>query len=146
MKTPIISTKMSRYFLDTHIVGWLLSDSPKLDEELRYDIEYPSGNQYVISEFVLLELLHLKQLGKIQITGNARDILSSIETLNIGLEPITDKVFEVLDEIPILTIGNDRHSDMIDRIIIAQSIADKCTLISHDRKFPYYRPYGLMLN
>ena len=59
---------MSRYFLDAHIVGWLLSDSPKLDEELRYDIEYPSGSQYVISEFVLLELLHLKQLGKIQIT------------------------------------------------------------------------------
>ena len=51
---------MSRYFLDTHIVGWLLSNSPKLDEELRYDIEYPSGNQYVTSEFVLLELLHLK--------------------------------------------------------------------------------------
>ena len=137
---------MSRYFLDTHIVGWLLSNSPKLDEELRYDIEYPSGNQYLISEFVLLELLHLKQLGKIQIKGSARDILCSIETLNVGLEPITDKVFEVLDEIPILTIGNDRHSDMIDRIIIAQSIADNCTLISHDRKFPYYRPFGLMLN
>lgn len=137
---------MSRYFLDTHIVGWLLSNSPKLDEELRYDIEYPSGNQYVTSDFVLLELLHLKQLGKIQINGSARDILNSIETLNVSLEPITDKVFEVLDEIPILTIGNDRHSDMIDRIIIAQSIADKCTLISHDRKFPYYRPYGLMLN
>ena len=26
---------MSRYFLDTHIVGWLLSNSPKLDEELK---------------------------------------------------------------------------------------------------------------
>ena len=67
---------MSRYFLDTHIVGWLLSNNPKLDEELRYDIEYPSGNQYVTSEFVLLELLHLKQLGKIQINGSAREELS----------------------------------------------------------------------
>lgn len=138
---------MSRYFLDTHIVSWLLSNNPKLDEDLRYDIEYPSGNQYVTSEFVLLELIHLKQLGKIQVRGSAKDILDAMEARNVSLEPINDKVFEVLDNIPILTIGKDRHSDMIDRIIIAQSIANKCTLISHDRKFPYYQPpYGLMLN
>lgn len=34
---------------------------------------------------------------------------------------------------------------MIDRVIIADCIANKYTMVSHDAKFPYYRKYGLKL-
>lgn len=136
---------MARFFLDTHIVIWLVTNEPQLDENLRFDIEYPGGNQYVTSEFVLLEIMHLKQLGKINFTGSAEDIFKVLSSMNIIVDMITSEAFNVLDNIPILTIKRDRHSDMIDRIVIAQSIAGKYTLISHDSKFPHYRKYGLKL-
>lgn len=136
---------MARYFLDTHIVYWLISDNPKLDENLKYDIQYPSGNQYLTSEFVILELTHLIQLGKITIPGGVKALLESLCSMNVEIDSITKNIFEVLESIPILTIRGDRHTDMIDRAIIANCIANKRTLISHDSKFPHYRKYGLKL-
>lgn len=37
------------------------------------------------------------------------------------------------------------HNDPSDHVIIAQSIATGIPLISSDRKFPYYRQFGLNL-
>ena len=89
--------------------------------------------------------MHLKQLGKIKFIGSAKDLFDTLSSMNVGLSLISNKVFNVLENIPILTIYGDRHTDMIDRIIIAQSIAEQYTLVSHDCKFPYYRSYGLKL-
>lgn len=136
---------MARYFLDTHIVGWLLSNNPKLDERIRDDIEYPSGNRYFTSEFVILELVHLEQLGKLSIAGNPKKLLKLLADRNIELELATSDIFDTLGELPVLTIKGDKHSDMIDRVIIATCIANKYTLISHDSKFPHYRKHGLKL-
>lgn len=136
---------MARYFLDTHIVIWLLTNDPKLDDGLRFDIEYPSGNRYLTSQYVILELMHLKQLGKIQFVGSVSDLFSTLSSMNVEIDTVTTKVFEALENLPILTINKDRHSDMIDRVIIATCIANKFTLISHDSKFPSYRKYGLKL-
>ena len=35
------------------------------------------------------------------------------------------------------------HRDPFDRLIIAQAISDKATLISSDLKFQWYEKYGL---
>ena len=136
---------MAQYFLDTHIVTWLLTENKQLDKNLRFDIQYPHGDQYLISEFVIMELTHLKQLGKIQYKGSSMDLFNSLASINIKIEPTTQKVFESLEKLPILTINRDHHTEMIDRIIIADCIAYKYTMISHDQKFPYYREYGLKL-
>lgn len=136
---------MARYFLDTHIVIWLLTNDSQLDKDLRFDIEYPSGNRYLTSQYVVLEIMHLKQLGKIQFKGSSADLFSTLSSMNVEIDMVTTKVFEALDKLPILTINGSRHTDMIDRIIIANSIANKLTLISHDTKFPHYRKYGLKL-
>lgn len=135
---------MARYFLDTHIAYWLISDSPKLDPNLRDNILYSSG-KYITSEFVLLELIHLNQLGKIKLPGGIKTLLESFGSMNIEIDLIPEKAFEELERIPILTINKDRHTDMIDRVIIAHCIASKYTVISHDAKFPHYRKFGLEL-
>ena len=106
---------------------------------------YPSGNQYLISDFVILELTHLNQLGKIKIPGGSKTLFGAFESMNIEKELITDSTFGILENIPILTIGGSKHTDMMDRAIIAHCIANKETLISHDSKFPCYRTYGLKL-
>ena len=136
---------MARYFLDTHIVYWLISDNPVLDKNLRSDILYPSGDKYVVSEFVILELTHLNKLGKINIPGGVKAIYDSLSSMNIDIEPTTQKVFDSLEKLPILIVNNNRHTEMIDRVIIASCIAYKYTMISHDLKFPHYREYGLKL-
>ena len=136
---------MKRYFLDTHIVIWLLTNNKQLNENIRFDIEYPSGRKYFTSVYVILEVMQLKQLGKIKFNGTAKDLLNRISDFNIEIDGITSNVFEKLDELPILTINKDRHTDMIDRVIIAHCIAYKYTAISHDAKFPHYRKYGLEL-
>ncbi|MBR3467020.1 MAG: PIN domain-containing protein, partial [Bacteroidales bacterium] len=144
--TRSIYNYMARYFLDTHIVVWLITDDHKLDESLKNEIKYPSAkDKYVTSEFVILELMHLKQLKKIDYKGTAKNLIESLASFGINLEPISTKVFETLEKLPILTIEKKAHTDMIDRIIIAQSIECNCTCISHDHKFPYYRKYDLKL-
>ncbi len=136
---------MNRYFLDTHIVAWLLDNNLKLDENLKFDIQYPSGNQYVTSEIVLLELMHIKQLGRISVAGTAIELINALESMNVGLEFMSTEVFTVLEKIPVLTISGARHTDMRDRVIIASCIANSEVLISHDMKFPHYRQFGLKL-
>ena len=136
---------MKRFFLDTHIVIWLLTNNKQLNEDIRFDIEYPGGRKYFTSVYVILEVLHLKQLEKIKFNGTAKDLLGRLSDFNIEIDGITSNVFESLDKLPILTIKGDRHTDMIDRVIIAHCIAYKYTAISHDTKFPYYRKYGLEL-
>lgn len=136
---------MASFFLDTHVVWWLLNNDSQLDESLRSDIEYPSGHQYCTSEFAILELIHLNQLGKIKIFGGAAELLSLLNDMNVNLDLVSNDVFKTLDTLPILTINGNRHTDMMDRIIIAHCITSRQTLISHDRKFPFYREFGLNL-
>lgn len=72
-------------------------------------------------------------------------MFGAFESMNIEMDSITNRTFEALENIPILTIGGSKHTDMMDRAIIDHCIANKETLISHDSKFPYYRSYGLKL-
>lgn len=96
---------MARFFLDTHVAYWLVSESPKLDDNLRDDILYPNGNQYLVFDCVILELAHLNQLGKLKIPGGSKALFDSFESMNIEIDSITNRTFETLEDIPILTIG-----------------------------------------
>jgi PIN domain nuclease of toxin-antitoxin system len=44
-----------------------------------------------------------------------------------------------------ISIHGKTHDDPFDRLIIAQAIANKYTLISSDKKFPFYKDYKLKL-
>lgn len=136
---------MAKYFLDTHTLLWYINNSGNLDKNIRFDITYPSGNSYSISNFVLLEIIQLKQLGKISLNLNSKQLYELLYEYEIGIDFTTPQVFEVLDNLPLLKIEKTLHSDMIDRAIIAHCIAHRYTCISHDRKFPEYRKFGLKL-
>ena len=59
--------------------------------------------------------------------------------MSIDVIPVTEKQ---LAEYAALPIVRD-HRDPFDRIIIAQAISDKATLVSSDLKFQWYDKYGL---
>ncbi len=93
-----------------------------------------------------IEFSHLLKNKKLR--GENIDIASTkrlLDRLSIHTYIFSEKSLDVLDNIPILTIGGKKHGDPFDRGIIAQSIATQYTLISSDLKFPAYRKYGLDL-
>lgn len=97
------------------------------------------------SSVCFAELVHLIQIGKVQIDG-CRDIrraanmaLQKLEELDVNMVATTENHIKTLVELPLY----DDHRDPNDRLIIAQAISDQIPLISSYRKFSRYERYGL---
>ena len=138
---------MAKYFLDTHVFCWFLNDDEKLDKNIREDIVYTySKDQYIVSDFVMLELAQLKRLNKVVLKNGIQGVIDLMIYHNIKCEQTLDNnVWLKLDEIPMQKINNAIHADPFDRVIIANCIQYNYTMISADTKFPHYRQFGLNL-
>ena len=138
---------MAKYFLDTHVFYWFLTDDERLDKNIKESIANPKPKeQYIVSDFVILELMQLKQLNKITLQKGLQGIIDLMDYYSIECEKTLDhKVWFKLDEIPMQKIHNTIHSDPFDRVLIANCIQYKYTMISADAKFPHYRQFGLFL-
>ena len=103
------------------------------------------SNTLYTSTTYVHELIHLFQIKKISWRNqegrhiNAEDILDSLLSMSITILPISEKNLQVYATLPFLK----DHRDPFDRLIIAQAISDKATLISSDLKFQWYEKYGL---
>ena len=135
---------MREYLLDTHIIVWLLTGDPRLEGRLRDDILYYQ-HQYHVSQLSLLEMLHLQQLGRIALKKTAAEVQDTFLALNVAVDLASPRTFKTLEKIPMVAINGARHSDMVDRYLIADAITHRETLVSADLKFPHYRKYGLTL-
>lgn len=114
--------------LDTHTLIWWLAKNPTLSGEAIDAIANPD-NLVFVSAASAWEIAIKKSLAKLQ----APDDLA---------EQITEKRFTPLaisinhaltiEKLPL------HHQDPFDRILIAQAIWDKLTIITRDRKFISY--------
>ncbi len=129
-----------RYYLDTNMLVFLLFDLNSISKKVA-SILSNYENLFFTSSICVIELIHLLQIGKITRKGwtKDKDIISELEKVGVSIKPIQNKHLQVLSKLP---IEND-HRDPFDRIIIAQAISDKITLISSDRKFVSYTKTGL---
>ena len=81
-----------------------------------------------------------ERLARLDWTKDEREsLVKSIFETGIKIEQVTTKHLSELASLPIY----DDHRDPNDRMIIAQAISDKVSLISSDRKFSRYCRYGL---
>jgi len=117
-----------KIILDTHIFLWTLSDPGRISPDNIVEIETLANTIYV-SAISIAEIM----------------IKSSFHKLNISFDPIKmveNSGFEFLDfraEDALLLKGMPfYHKDPFDRMIIAQSIANKYRIMSDDRKFKLY--------
>jgi PIN domain nuclease of toxin-antitoxin system len=113
--------------LDTHILLWHLTDNPKLSREISRTIENPQHKKF-ISIASLWEVAIKRSLGKLE-------ILQPIETLTpteITILPLEISHISYLEKLPF------HHRDPFDRIIIAQAIVEKLSVITNDDCFDYY--------
>ena len=133
---------MRGYLLDTHILIWLLSKDDRLNKYIREDIEYFQYPYYVSVES-FREIVMLRHLKKISIS--LERAISYLQQFQMTLMPIGLNHVKELEKLPELTFDGEKHNDPFDRMLIAQAIAEKFTLISADGKFPFYKKHGLKL-
>ena len=133
-----------RLYLDTNILVFLLGDHQSLDKDVLGMI-FDYSNTLYTSTTCVHELIHLFQIKKISWRNqegrhiNAEDILDSLLSMSITILPISEKNLQMYATLPFLK----DHRDPFDRLIIAQAISDKATLIISDLKFQWYEKYGL---
>ena len=115
--------------LDTHVLLWWLDDNPTLSTEARKAIS-ESSNIVFISAAVIWEIRIKQSLGKLKIPKNFREVLENqpFETLNITSEHAHK----------ISSLAN-YHRDPFDRMLIAQAMVERFTLITRDENIVKYK-------
>lgn len=111
-----------RLYLDTNILVFLWGDRQSINRDVLGMI-FDYSNTLYTSTTCVHELIHLFQIGKI----------------SIKILPISEKNLQEYASLPFIK----DHRDPFDRLIIAQAISDKATLISSDLKFQWYEKFGL---
>ena len=114
--------------LDTHIFLWAISNPNKIEKNKQKKIQSLSNTIY-ISAISVVELMIKDSIGKIVIDFNPIEIAkkSGFEMLDFAAEDAL-----ILKELPL------HHRDPFDRMIIAQSIRNKFSIITNDQKFNKY--------
>ena len=116
--------------LDTHALLWWLADDPALKSEAREAMGDASSIIYVSAASVW-EISIKKALGKLDAPD---DLHAALAANHFQPLPITIVHANSAGQLP------RHHDDPFDRMLIAQTIAEQLTLVTHDAKF---RPYGI---
>ena len=118
--------------LDTHVVLWWISGSPRLPENIAARIADP-GELVVVSAASIWEAAIKAALGKLRVPEALGDVVTEE-----GFEsmPITFEHAEQAGALPA------HHRDPFDRMLVAQAITEGLILVTHD---PAFEPYGVQV-
>ena len=117
-----------KILVDTHIFLWMLSCPDKFNEKRRYELESPA-NEVFLSAMSIAELMIKRLIGKIDFEFDPLEMAQEM-----GLEILSFSGVEamVLGELPF------HHKDPFDRMLIAQALINRLSLMSDDSKFLQY--------
>lgn len=117
--------------LDTHILLWLVTDSPLLSSKARAMIE-DVNNTCLFSPVSISEISqkHKKHPDRLSFDGEA----ARAEFLSVGLceLPLTAKDAAEADSLELF------HGDPFDRMLLAHAKSERIKIVSHDRQFQQY--------
>lgn len=132
-----------RCLIDTNILIFAVIDNSNLDRDTSAILSDYENIIYV-SAVSIFEALHLYENKRIKTKfKTADDFLRAIEMdFNPRILHTKAEHFSTYANLPVL----QEHNDPIDRIIIAQAITEKLTLISSDRKFKAYKNLDFIYN
>src|SRR4051812_12083730 len=119
------------HLLDTHTLIWFINGEEELSQHARKLIEHKNANNF-LSIGSLWEIAIKISLGKLKLRTSYADISEQINNNGFQILPITFEDTLRLSALPF------HHRDPFDRLIIAQSISNKLTLISKDKQFINY--------
>lgn len=131
LKILKIISKMN-FLLDTHTFIWFVSGDKNLSSKARKAIESTEATNFV-SIVSLWEMAIKVSLDRLELKGSFERIEDEIFTNGFQMLPITFKDTLILSSLPF------HHNDPFDRLLIAQGINNKLTIISKDRHFDNYK-------
>jgi PIN domain nuclease of toxin-antitoxin system len=123
---------MPRLLLDTHVFLWWIDDAPELTPKARRAIA-DAQNECSLSVASCWDLAIKSSLGKIRFAVPIEQFLSEHLAANgITLLDITLRHATRVENMPF------HHRDPFDRLIIAQALTEKMTIVSADKTFSRY--------
>lgn len=132
-----------KLLLDTHILLWALTDSPKLPANAKMLIEDESNDVYysIISPWEV-EIKHLRHPDQMKLTGTDLALYcdeAGYIKLPVQIQNICYlKNLSRPDNLP-------KHQDPFDRMLIAQAATTGMMLITHDELIAGYTDQPIML-
>lgn len=130
-----------KYLLDTHILIWFLTDNPKLNPTVKAILADESHEFFFSTESIREMILKVKT-GKLTLPADIDILIFELQD-TYGIRLLTVKPKHLKQLYVLQTPAT--HKDPFDHLLICQTIADKLTLVSADRNFPYYQAQGLQL-
>ncbi|MDE0008606.1 MAG: type II toxin-antitoxin system VapC family toxin [Gammaproteobacteria bacterium] len=125
--------------LDTHVLIWALSNSPRLGAKAQARIDEERRGQRVrISAATLWEIALLVSKRRLELTTNVRDwIDTALAWPGVELWPIDAAI--AVDSV---LLPGDVHNDPADRFLIATARHRSATLVTADTKILSYSKDG----
>ena len=114
--------------LDTHILIWALENNSQLTGNVR-DVIIDGKNLVFVSSVSVWEISIKKSIGKLQTPDN---LIEEIEQHRFTPLDINFKHSQLAGQLPYI------HKDPFDRMLVAQAIIEKLTLVTKDSFIPQY--------
>jgi len=120
-----------RFLIDTHTFLWFIHDSPQLSTNAKNLLE--SDNDLWVSIASLWEIAIKVNISKLTLPNSYENFIPEQLALNdIEILPITMAHLAIYTTLPL------HHRDPYDRLLIAQAITEKVSIISIDVTFDSY--------
>lgn len=125
-----MSAEGAGVLLDTQAVVWLLAGDERLSPRARVVTTTPG--RLVVSATSLWEIAIKRSIGKLRVPADLSRRLAALR--QVELLPITPLHAEAVGELPW------HHRDPFDRLLVAQALAEKLSIVSSD---PALAQYGV---
>ncbi len=123
---------MSRLLLDTHVFLWWVDDAPELSAAARRVIA-DGHNECYLSVASCWEMAIKSSLGKLRLAKSVDRFVSEQVTANgFSMLNIELRHAAKVEKLPF------HHRDPFDRLLIAQAVMEKLTIVSADSNFSDY--------
>lgn len=117
-----------KILLDTHIFLWAISQPERLPDKWRIELE-SQANQVYLSAVSVAEIMIKSSIGKLDVQFDPLDIA---DKSGFDLLDFTAQDAFLLKDMPF------HHRDPFDRMLIAQAIQKRLSLMTDDAKFSFY--------
>jgi PIN domain nuclease of toxin-antitoxin system len=129
-----------KYLIDTHVFLWSISKPEELSRKATSALKN-EDNEIFISAVSLWEISIKVRIGKLELKGiHVKDLTGIIENMDYQVIAL-----EADDAIRYSMLKESTHNDPFDRMLIQQSINRNMVMISKDKEFKKFVPYGLKI-